>query len=180
VAYEPNGLELNELELDGSAIMTTQNLSDRNELAEAQRARQSRRARLAVAPTVGATVAPTVGATVAPTVGALASTAVEQGRWLTAILRPAGSLDRAALRGLSESLGHLAGSSNMVIVDLTAAVVGSPRTFARDLRIPARTFEQTGQCLLLLGASPELTTELDRHAVPVITLPADGPPLQAA
>jgi hypothetical protein len=164
MTYEPNGLERN-----GSAIMTIQNLSDRNELAEAQRARQSRRARLSVAPTA-----------VAPTGVALASTAADEGRWLTAILRPAGTLDKAALRGLSESLGHLASSSNMVIVDLTAAVVSSPRTFARDLLAPARTFEEGGQCLLLLGASPALTAELDRHAVPVITLAADTPPPEAA
>ena len=149
--------------------MTIQNLSDRNELAEGQRARQSRRARLSVAPTG-----------VPPTVGALASTAADEGRWLTAILRPAGTLDKVALRGLSESLGHLASSSNMVIVDLTAAVVSSPRTFARDLLAPARTFEEGGQCLLLLGASPALTAELDRHAVPVITLAADAPPPEAA
>jgi uncharacterized membrane protein len=158
MTYEPNGLERN-----GSAIMTIQDLSDRNELAQARRARQSRRAALSAAPTVGA----------------LAGAAAE-GRWLTAILRPAGTLDKAAVRGLSESLGHLAGSSNMVIVDLTAAVVGSPRTFARDLRVPARTFEEAGQCLLLLGASPELTAELDRLAVPVITLAADAPPPEAA
>jgi hypothetical protein len=144
--------------------MTIQNLSDRNELGEARRARPSRRARLSVAPTVGEP----------------ASTAADEGRWLTAILRPAGTLDQAALRGLSESLGHLASSSNMVIVDLTAAVVASPRAFARDLRAPARTFEEAGQCLLLLGASPALTAELDRHAVPVITLAADPPPPEAA
>ena len=159
--------------------MTIQDLSDRNELAEAQRARQSRRARLSVAPTgVPPTGVPPTA--VAPTVGALASTAADEGRWLTAILRPAGTLDRAALRGLTESLGHLADSSNMVIVDLTAAVVSSPRTFARDLLAPARTFEEAGQCLLLLGASPALTAELDRHAVPVITLAADAPPPEAA
>jgi hypothetical protein len=152
--------------------MTIQNLSDRNELAQAQRTRQSRRARLAAAPVVGA----------AAPVGAAASAATDQGRWLTAILRPAGTLDKAALGGLSESLGHLASSSNMVIVDLTAAVVTSPRALARDLLAPARTFEEGGQCLLLLGASPELTAELDRLAVPVITLAADTPtpPLQAA
>ena len=159
--------------------MTIQDLSDRNELAEAQRARQSRRARLSVAPTgVPPTAVPPTA--VAPTVGALASTAADEGRWLTAILRPAGTLDKAALHGLSESLGHLASSSNMVIVDLTAAVVSSPRTFARDQLAPARTFEQAGQCLLLLGASPALTAELDRHAVPVITLAADAPPPEAA
>jgi hypothetical protein len=149
--------------------MTIQNLSDRNELAQARRARQGRQARLSVAP-----------AAAAP-----ASTAADEGRWLTAILRPAilrpaGTLDRAALRGLTESLGYLAGSSNMVIVDLTAVVVASPRTFARDLLSPARTFEEGGQCLLLLGASPALTAELDRLAVPVITLAADAPPPEAA
>jgi CubicO group peptidase (beta-lactamase class C family) len=164
MTYEPNGLQRN-----GSAVMTIQNLSDRSELAEARRARQSRQARRSAAPTAASTAA-----------GALASTAADEGRWLTAILRPAGTLDRAALRGLSESLGHLASSSNMVIVDLTAAVVSSPRTFARDLLAPARTFEETGQCLLLLGASPALTAELDRHAVPVITLAADAPPPEAA
>jgi len=144
--------------------MTTQYLSDWDELAEAQRARRSTRARLAAAPAVGAA----------------ASEAADQGRWLTAILRPAGSMDRAALRGLSESLGHLASSSNMIIVDLTAAVVCKPGAFARDLLAPARLFERAGQCLLLLGASPELTAALDRYAVPVVTLAADSLPPQAA
>jgi hypothetical protein len=144
--------------------MTTQYLSEWDDLAEAQRTRTSRRARLAAAPAVGA----------------LAAEAADQGRWLTAILRPAGSMDRAALRGLSESLGHLASSSNMIIVDLTAAVVCKPGAFARDLLAPARLFEQAGRCLLLLGASPELTAALDRYAVPVVTLAADSIPPQAA
>jgi hypothetical protein len=152
------------LECSGSAIMTTQNLSDWYELVAAQRSRQSRRARLAAAPAVGAP----------------ASEAADQGPWLTAILRPAGSLDRAALRGLTESLAHLAASSNMIIVDLSAAVVRTPGAFARDLLVPARTFERAGQCLLLLGASPELTAALDRYAVPVVTLAADGMPPEAA
>ena len=96
------------------------------------------------------------------------------------ILRPAGSMDRAALRGLSESLGHLASSSNMIIIDLTAAVVCKPGAFARDLLAPARLFERAGQCLLLLGASPELTAALDRYQVPVVTVAADSPPPSAA
>ena len=144
--------------------MTTQYPSDFGELAEAQRARPSARARIAAAPAVGA----------------LASGAADQGRWLTAILRPAGTMDRAAVRGLSESLGHLASSSNMIIVDLTAAVVVKPGAFARDLLAPARAFERAGRCLLLLGASPELTAALDRYAVPVVTLAADSIPPQAA
>jgi hypothetical protein len=140
--------------------MTTQHLSDWDRLAETQRAR---RARLAVAPTVGAP----------------ASDAAE-GRWLTAILRPAGSMDRTALHGLCGSLRHLASSSNMMIVDLTAAAVVKPGPFARDLLAPARQFERAGQCLLLLGASPELAAALDRYAVPVVTLAADSLPPEAA
>ena len=69
--------------------MTIQNLSDRDELAEARRIRQSRQARLAGAPTDGA----------------LASTAADEGRWLTAILRPAGTLDRADSAGGDRRLG---------------------------------------------------------------------------
>jgi anti-anti-sigma regulatory factor len=107
-------------------------------------------------------------------------TAREQVGWLTTILRPAGSLDQSALHRLSESLGHLAACSNMVIIDLTAADVGNPRTFARELLGPALAFEQAGQCLLLVGASPKLTAELDRTAVPVVTLAADAMPLQSA
>jgi hypothetical protein len=144
--------------------MTTQHLSDLGDLTEAQRTRQSRQARLAAAPAVGAA----------------ASEAADQGRWLTAILRPAGSMDRAALRALSESLGHLATSSSMIIVDLTAAVVCNPGVFARDLLGPARRFERAGLCLLLLGASPGLTAALDRYSVPVVTLAADALPPQVA
>ena len=126
--------------------MTTQNRSDRNELAPgaANPAEQAGQARGRAGRR------------------GVAREAADQGRWLTAILRPAGSLDRAALRGLTESLGHLAASSNMIIVDLSAAVVRRPGAFARDLLVPARTFERAGQCLLLLGASPELTAALDR------------------
>jgi hypothetical protein len=105
-------------------------------------------------------------------------TAREQDGWLTTILRPAGSLDERALHRLSESIAHLATCSNMVIIDLTAADVGNPRAFARDLLAPARAFEQAARCLLLLGASPKLTTELDRAAVPVSTLAADVLPLE--
>ena len=59
--------------------MTTQHLSDWDQLAEAQRTRQSGQARRSRPH---------------PSSGALASEAADQGRWLTAILRPAGSMDR--------------------------------------------------------------------------------------
>jgi hypothetical protein len=162
VVYAPDGLERS-----GSAIMTTQYLPEWEELAEAQRAQRARQSR---PPTLAAAAA----------VGAAVSEAADQGAWLTAILRPAGSMDRAALRGLCQSLGHLSGTSNMIIVDLTAAVVLKPGAFARDLIVPARLFERAGRCLLLLGASPELTAALDRYEVPVVTLAADSLPLPPA
>jgi hypothetical protein len=51
--------------------------------------------------------------------------------------------------------------------------VRNPRALARRLLAPARSFEEAGRCLLVIGADAELTTELDREAVPVVTLAAD-------
>jgi len=99
-----------------------------------------------------------------------ATAATEQSGWLTVIARPAGALGEAALVRLGAALGQLAASSDMVIVDLTAADVHSPRAFARSLRTPARRFEQAGRCLLLVGASAELAAELDHADVPVVAL----------
>jgi hypothetical protein len=93
--------------------------------------------------------------------------------WLTATLRPAGTLDPAALRRLGVALGGLAAVSNMAILDLTAADVRNPRALAQALRGPAAAFEKAGRCLLVMGASPALTAELDHVAV---TLVADTPP----
>jgi hypothetical protein len=102
--------------------------------------------------------------------------AAERAGWLTTILRPAGALDALALRRLRDALGPLAACSDMVIVDLTAAEMRSPRALAMSLRTPALDFDRAGRCLLVVGASAELATELDRAAVPVITLAADALP----
>ena len=96
--------------------------------------------------------------------------AAGQDGWFTTTVRPAGPLDRAALARLSETLGALEPSSDMVVVDLTAADVRDPRGLARHLLAPARRFDQAGRCLLLVGASAELRAELGRTAVPVVTL----------
>ena len=100
--------------------------------------------------------------------------------WLTTILRPAGPLDQSGIRRLAEALGVLAASSDIVVVNLTAAEVSSPRALARSLRPPALRFELAGRCLLLVGASSGLAAELDRAAVPVVTLAADTLPFPAA
>jgi anti-anti-sigma regulatory factor len=105
--------------------------------------------------------------------GARAAGASGQDGWFTTIVRPAGPLDHAALARLSETLGALEPSSDMVVVDLTAADVRDPRGLARHLLAPARRFDQAGRCMLLVGASPRLTAELHRTAVPVVTLDPD-------
>jgi hypothetical protein len=95
--------------------------------------------------------------------------------WLTTTVRPAGPLDGAALARISEALGLLQPSSDMVVIDLTAADVLDPRALARHLRAPARRFDQADRCLLLVGASPGLMAELRRAAVPVVILTAQTP-----
>jgi hypothetical protein len=104
----------------------------------------------------------------------------EAGGWLTTMLRPAGRLDRAARKRLSEALDHLAASCDMVLIDLSATRVTAPRAFARNLRTPALEFQRAGRCLLLVGAPRELLAELDRLAVPVATIAADPLPLPPA
>jgi hypothetical protein len=95
--------------------------------------------------------------------------------WLTAMLRPAGVLDEAAANRICAALSllALAARTDVVIVNLTASTVRNPRALARRLLAPARSFEEAGRCLLVIGADAELTTELDREAVPVVTLAAD-------
>jgi hypothetical protein len=100
---------------------------------------------------------------------------VEEDGWLTTVLRPAGTLNRPALDRLSRALTTLAASSDMVIVDLTAAHVAAPGALARTLHAPAVELQQPGRCLLLIGAPPDLLAELDRAAVRVAVLD-DAPP----
>jgi hypothetical protein len=97
--------------------------------------------------------------------------------WLTAVLRPAGSLDQAAVHQLGAALGHLAAATDMVVVDLSAAAVRDPRAFARALGEPAAEFERAGGCLLVIGAPRALTAELAHAAAPVVTLADDVVPV---
>ena len=108
------------------------------------------------------------------TSGSLASLPTDSSadEWLTAVLRPAGTLDRPAVSRLGQALGGLAASSDMVVLDLTAAHVADPGALARTLQSPALELDRTGRCLLLVGAAPEVMAELDRAAISVATLPA--------
>jgi hypothetical protein len=156
--------------------MTTEHEPAGDELATARQARRRGKTRLA-AVTAGAGV---VSAVAGDLGGVMSAQAVppEADGWLTAILRPAGTLDERAAGRLCEALEHLAASSDMVIVNLTATAVARPRALAVKLMAPARMFDRAGRCLLVIGASPELTAELDGNAVPVITLAADALPSQ--
>ena len=103
-----------------------------------------------------------------------------QSGWLTTVLRPAGRLDRPALGRLSTALSHVAASTDMVIVDLTAAEVTAPRALAQTMRAPAHQLQQAGGCLLVVGAPTSLTAELSRATIPVTAFARGSLPLPAA
>jgi hypothetical protein len=100
--------------------------------------------------------------------------------WLTTVLRPAGTLDQPALNRLSAALGHVAASTDMVIVDLTAADVTAPRALAQRMRAPARQLQQADGFLLVVGAPPGLMAELGRATVPVTAFASGSLPLPPA
>jgi hypothetical protein len=95
-------------------------------------------------------------------------------RWLTTILRPAGTLDAAALAQLAAALVTPAASSDMVVIDLTAASVPDPGALAATVRVPARRLAQPGRCLLLVGAAPDLVVELEHADIPAAAIGQAG------
>jgi hypothetical protein len=103
-----------------------------------------------------------------------------QSGWLTTVLRLAGELDRPALDRLGAALGHVAASTDMVIIDLTAAEVTAPRALALTMRAPARQLQQAGGCLLVVGAPAGLMAELGRTTVQVTAFASGSLPLPAA
>ncbi len=92
--------------------------------------------------------------------------------WLTTVLRPAGSLDTSGVGRLAEALTALTASSDMVIVDLSAATVPEPSRLAAALRGPARQLAGPGRCLLLVGVAPEVLRALGRAGVQAATVAA--------
>jgi hypothetical protein len=100
----------------------------------------------------------------------------ETKRWMTTVLRPAGTLDRSGLDRVGLALGILAACSDMVVIDLTAATVVNPRALARILAGPSVRLDQEGRCLLLRGVPAQARAELDRAALPVIMLAEDALP----
>jgi hypothetical protein len=101
-------------------------------------------------------------------------TADEPGLWLTAVLRPAGSVAGAAMDRFVDSLAALAGCASLVVVDLAAATIPEPEAFAEALRLPGRLLSGPDRCLLLVGADQTLLSALDRCGAQIATL--DAPP----
>jgi hypothetical protein len=107
-----------------------------------------------------------------PQPAATASLAAEAGLWLTAVLRPAGTLTGAATERFVDSLTALAGSASLVVVDLAATSIPDPEAFAGALRLPGGLLSGPDRCLLLVGADQALLSALDRCGAQIATLDA--------
>ncbi|WP_024285182.1 hypothetical protein [Cellulomonas sp. KRMCY2] len=74
--------------------------------------------------------------------------------WLTATVRPAGSFGRADVGRLYALMDALSGSASLVVLDLEAARLRSPRAGA-VIDEAARRLELHGGCLLCVNADAE-------------------------
>jgi len=98
--------------------------------------------------------------------------------WLTAVLRPAGTLDGAAA-ALLRLLADLSATADMVVVDLAAARVRNVQAFADALRLPSARLARRGRCLLLANMPPALERVVQTGGMPAAVLPADAVPAPA-
>lgn len=92
--------------------------------------------------------------------------------WVTAAVRPAGTINRSTSARLGRSLSVLAGAVDMVVLDLTAASVIEPRLLARALRKPGERLSGHRRCLLVVGGAGDLVDELERQGIPVASCAA--------
>lgn len=86
--------------------------------------------------------------------------------WLTAQVRPAGSFGRRDVGRLRVLLDALSGCASVVVVDLGAARLRSPRAVA-VIEDAARRLDRAGGCLVCVNADPEVRERLCHleHAV---------------
>jgi hypothetical protein len=99
--------------------------------------------------------------------------------WLTAVLRPAGTLDGAAADALLRLLADLSTTADMVVVDLAAARVRHLPAFADGLRLPSARLARRGRCLLLANMPSALERVVRTAGMPAAVLPADAVPAPA-
>jgi hypothetical protein len=93
--------------------------------------------------------------------------------WLTAVLRPAGTLDNASTAALGALLANLSAAADMVVVDLDATRIPDLAAFVDALRPAAARLAGPGTCLLVVNAPSALEHALQIVDVPAATLAAD-------
>jgi hypothetical protein len=96
--------------------------------------------------------------------------------WLTAVLRPAGTLAAAFADAVAQTIDELSRTADMVVVDLEAAQIPDAEAFANRLRPPAARLASVGKCLLLLNLPQALVHAVQAADVPAVALPADVDP----
>lgn len=92
------------------------------------------------------------------------------GGWLTAVLRPAGTLDGGTAAAFGRSLRDLSATVDMVVVDLDAARIPDVLAFVAVLRLPAARLARPGKCLLLANVPRALERAVRAAGVPAATL----------
>jgi anti-anti-sigma regulatory factor len=95
------------------------------------------------------------------------------GGWLTAVLRPAGTLDGAAAAAFGRSLRAVSATADMVVVDLDAARIPDVAAFVDTLRASAERLARPGGCLLLVNPPRALERAVRAAGVPAATLAAE-------
>ena len=95
------------------------------------------------------------------------------GGWLTAVLRPAGTLDGASVAAFCRLLGDLSATADMVVVDLDATSIPDLATFVETLWPAAARLAGPGKCPLLANAPIALEIAVSVAGVPAATLAAD-------
>lgn len=105
-----------------------------------------------------------------PTTAAPPAATTPDPAWLTAQVRPAGSFGRRDVTRLRALLDALSACASVVVLDLAAARLRSPRA-AAAIDDAARRLEASGGCLLCLNADAEAAARLSGCAHAVV-LPA--------
>jgi hypothetical protein len=96
--------------------------------------------------------------------------------WLTAVLRPAGTLDGASAAAFGRLLVDLSATADMVVVDLDATRIPDLAAFVETLWPAAACLAGPGKCLLLANAPIALEHAVSVAGVPAATLAADAVP----
>ena len=94
--------------------------------------------------------------------------------WLTAVLRPAGTLGGASAAAFGRLLGELSATADMVVVDLDATRIPDLAAFVETLWPAAARLAGPGRCLLLANAPIALERAVSSAGLPAAILATDA------